>query len=111
MQINKEELMIEYQQYIDKLPNGLQEIVKNIEDENYSMIANQIALFSEGLEWLYASKQYLLTENINTKFSLDTINEHLGTLVEAMEKKDYIMMSDIIQYELIPYFEELKTLN
>lgn len=111
MQINKEELMFEYQQYINKLPNGLKEIVENIKDENYSMISNQIALFSEGLEWLNASKQYLLTENINIKFSLEAINEYLGTLVEAIEKQDYIMVSDIVQYELIPYFEELKVLN
>lgn len=111
MQMNNEELFEEYQYYIEKLPKGLLTIMQQIEAEEEKEIGKSLAFFSEGLKWLESAKQYLFTHGIIVNFSLEEINEHLFNLVESMEKRDYIMMSDILEYELIPYFENLKVEN
>ena len=109
MDFNKEELVNDYTNYILNLPEGLKQIINSIEENEYDKLVNQLALFSEGIEWLHSVTRYLQHENL--KFNIQDIADFLTIVVDSAEKQDYIMLSDIIEYELIPYFENLAVKN
>lgn len=111
MEFNKEEVLDEYILYIKNLPSGLEKMVKNIEDENYEKVNAQITLFVEGMQWLLSASKYLASQDIIANDSFEQLNTHLEILLEGLEKNDYVLMSDIIEYELIPYFENSKVEN
>lgn len=111
MDFTKEEILIEYQNYINNLPTGLEKMLNNIDESKKDVVRSQIILFVEGMQWMLSASKYLESQEIHTNQNLEVLNEHLETLLEGMEKQDYILMSDIIEYELIPYFENLAVKN
>lgn len=111
MQLDKEEILVEYNTYIGSLPDGLSKLLQSIEDEQVDKLKSQIVLFVEGLQWLLSASNYLKKQGVKLDTDLDVLNNHLKILIEGLEKQDYVLMSDIIEYELIPYFENLKVEN
>ncbi|MGG0655029.1 hypothetical protein [Rummeliibacillus pycnus] len=111
MNINSVEVLEEYTTYIRDLPSGLKKILNNIEMENYEVVPHQILLLTEGMEWLLSANQYLISNNTVSENVIEVLNPHLESLLNGLGKKDYVLISDIVEYELIPYFEELKELN
>lgn len=108
MELNVEELLEEYTKYISHLPEGLENLRNDIEEAQEVKVVQGIKDFSEGLKWLDSLKNYLINNNLNLDFSLLDISEQLNILLDSFETKDYVLMSDVIEYELIPYFENLK---
>ena len=111
MDFTRDEILMEYKGYITNLPSGLKKIIDNIENEKIEIINKQLSLFVEGMQWMLSASKYLESQEINTNQNLEVLNEHLETLLEGMKKQDYILLSDIIEYELIPYFENLAVKN
>lgn len=48
------------------------------------------------------------SEDINIVFDVKKINNSLTEAMTAMENQDYILLADIIKYDLIEHFENVK---
>ncbi|MFR1380499.1 MAG: hypothetical protein ACLSTJ_16270 [Clostridium neonatale] len=107
MENKKIEILKTAYEYIDKLIEGIKNIVEEIQEGNEYEAIVIIPNVAEGMEWLINSIK--LTEDIQTEpIDLDSLNQQLKELIEAFENEDYILIGDIFNYELIPILNEFK---
>lgn len=94
-------------EYIYKLKDGIKNISDLIqegrEEESFSLVA-QVA---DGLQWVdeafNATKDYH-----NKELNLEKINEFIEEIAEALENEDYILVSDLFAYEILPIIEDIQ---
>lgn len=109
--MNNEELKIETLEMANEYMNNLFSGVKNSvellyggnESEGFSLIPS----ICEGIQWV--TEVLVLTKNKNE--DLDLINilyEKLEELIESFENKDYILVADLLNYELVSILQDIQ---
>lgn len=104
----------------DKKINLLKTMVESIENINLYIeaIVNKLyegddkiafeglAFISEELTWIFKGLE--LTNDIVNMGSLNNnIIEHFNIIVESLENEDYILIADILNYEISPLLNDL----
>ncbi len=92
-------------EYMDNLISGVKYSVELLyggnETEGFSMIPS----ICEGIQWI--TQVLVLTGNKN-KDLVDILFEKLEEIVESFENKDYILVADLLNYELLQVLKEIK---
>lgn len=92
-------------QYIDSLKSGINLSVENFQNNNRKEATEIVVQLAEGLEWLI--NVLTLTEDIQKeKIDVNKILENINSINEAFENEDYILISDILEYEILSILEE-----
>ncbi|MEK5334327.1 hypothetical protein [Lysinibacillus sp. FSL W8-0992] len=103
------ELIIETQQsyndYLAKLVKGCDDIVGNIQSNNLQQALQLILQFSEGATWLVDINQKLSTLGINNELKHESIQEYFSQINTGLEIQDFVLVSDMFEYEIKPFFE------
>lgn len=81
-------------------------------DESWGMLHDLL----EGLNWVYSTIKSIGNTELNEyKENLLMIANHLEVelpnLLDAMESNDFILIGDIISYEILPQFEEIASIT
>ncbi|GKX65472.1 hypothetical protein [Inconstantimicrobium mannanitabidum] len=92
-------------EYIDNLKGGINTLVKFIEEGEEEKGCGYIPLVADGIEWLMNVVD-LTQEFHEGKVSLDSINQKLEEIVEALENEDYTLVGDLFNYEILPILEQ-----
>lgn len=111
MEINLNELINEYNGYLSNVKSGCEQIVIYLKEENLFKALKMIRDFSEGMLWIEKVEEYLNTQNITTLLDLKKINEYLIDINEGLENQDFILVSDVFEYEIVPFFQENYTID
>ncbi|MDA8233887.1 MAG: hypothetical protein M0Z31_03590 [Clostridia bacterium] len=104
--------------YLPVLQKGLEEIAGLFQEGREG---EGIALFLEahtGLDWLEhilrGSRIYFQSSNrdLGVQFAevAEGYNEKLTELTKAWENRDYVLIADLLEYELAPFIEEIMPL-
>lgn len=89
-------------EYLRNISKALPAIIAGYRENEIVDVSEQMILLADGLRWLYDVAK--LTKDYH---SLDE-DEMLGCyaeLVDAMEMKDYLLLSDLMEYELLPLID------
>ncbi|WCN38139.1 hypothetical protein [Aneurinibacillus uraniidurans] len=103
-QINKIEVLETAQEYMVKLCQGIETAGEYLMAGNEGEALNYVVQIIEGLQWLL--EVIVLTQDAQ-KESID-ITEMLAYFHEAreaLENQDYILLSDLLSYEVAPILE------
>lgn len=109
--MNKEEMeqvILTYNNYLDRMETALQHFCEDILESEYKEMGPVILSVIDGLEWLTEA-----AENFSKLGKLDT-NEYIAlttiimNIKNSMENKDYVLMHDLVEFELIPLLGDLK---
>lgn len=104
MKNEKIEVLQMANEYLYKLKDGILKLVELIQQENEQKGILLIPEISDGIDWIINVVQ--LTRDLQkTDVSLENISEHLEAIIEALENEDYILVSDIFNYEIIPILD------
>ncbi len=105
MSKEKIELLMSADEYCGRLIPGIYRAVElfrgGSEKEAFKYMTNIV----DGLQWLIealAATADMLPEDID----VSGINEHLNEMTGAFENQDYILLSDLLEYEIAPAVEE-----
>jgi hypothetical protein len=93
---------------VDELKNEISKMVQTIEetttmfyqqknDSGYKQLDHTLAVLMQGIDHLLKLKKDGFDINIDEK----EINQVLSNAIEALTKKDTILLSDVLQYDLI----------
>lgn len=92
-------------EYMNNLISGVKYSVELLyggnETEGFSMIPS----ICEGIQWI--TQVLVLTGNKN-KDLIDILFEKLEEIVESFENQDYILVADLLNYELLQVLEDIK---
>ncbi len=105
------EVIESYNEYIKKLPNGSNYIAQNLREDKLSDAFQTIKDFSEGLLWLTEAAQLLQINNVKVQINMNQLQEFLIEINEGLEKQDYVLVADLFEYEITPFFEEVQLIE
>lgn len=105
--MDKIEIVDEYYKYVAKIPAGLQFIADNLRTDNVSTALNEILNFSEGITWINQMEEVLTEQGVNSNLNKHQLENYLNLINEGLEKQDFVLVADIFEYEILPYFEQI----
>lgn len=105
------EIIEDYNGYINKLPSGCEKIVQFLSEDRIEDALASIVDLSEGIYWIVQVKEFLMNNmDIAVGWNEQEIINFLQEINEGLEIRDYVLVSDLIEYELIPFFLKIKAL-
>jgi len=101
------EVIEDYNNYINRVPEGVLDVANQLRDSNLTEGLNGINQLVEGINWLISAKNYLQTQNVEASFDETKIVDYLSEINDALEVQDYFLVADLLEYEISAYFSEL----
>lgn len=93
-------------EYLDKLKSGINKAVNLFANDKQERGCDYLALISKGIEWIVEVVS-LTKESQKEEIEIQNINEHLESIVEALENEDYTLVGDLLNYEVLPILENV----
>lgn len=107
------EVIESYNEYLGKIPFGSEYIASNLREDNITEALQAISNFSEGVIWITEATKLLNKGGVKAEMDIDKVKEFFIEINEGLENKDYLLVADLFEYEIAPFFNESKqvTLN
>lgn len=105
------ESVISYNEYLSKLPDGCQKIADLLREDSLVEAFNLIIQFSEGVDWLSKMNGLLNENGVEVSLDIEKIHEFLEEVNNALEIQDYIVVADMFEYEIAPFFQECEMIS
>lgn len=109
--MDKKEILDEFISYISKIPLGSKYISDNLRAGNIQLALNEILNLSEGINWLFSVEYILSEKGSNPYLNKQQLDNFLNLINEGLEKQDFVLVADIFEYEMMPYFEQILIRN
>lgn len=93
-----------YNEYLSKLPGGCKKIADLLREDSLVEAFKLIITFSEGVEWLSRMNQLLNENGVDISLNIEKIHEFLEEVNNGLEIQDYIIVADMFEFEIEPFF-------
>jgi hypothetical protein len=97
-----------FYQYIERVAVGTQTIADCLREDKISEAMQLIVQFSEGVTWLTQVIVLMREHNYHIEIDPSQMNEFLLEINDGLERQDYVIVADMFEYEIQPFFEEAK---
>ncbi|CAI3628958.1 MULTISPECIES: hypothetical protein [Clostridium] len=104
--MSENEILKSVNDYLYNLKEGIKSVSELIQSGKEYEAVNLIVKVSDGLEWINEALNCTKDYNLNN-LNLNEINGFIGEICEALENEDFILVSDLFNYEIIPILEKL----
>ena len=91
--------------YAGNLYNGLEKIVNNLREDNVRTGLSMFADATEGIDWLIQAASIISNSDYD-KFDIEPMKGHFAEMNESAENMDYVLLTDLIEYEMLPIVED-----
>lgn len=98
------ELKNSYYEYIAKIPQGLQTIVSLLSNNEMEKAFSGIINLAEGVESLLKIEHALAENKVSSNSRVQEAMTVFEEINGSLGNQDYILLKDLIEYELIPLF-------
>lgn len=102
------EVVTTYNDYLERLDSATRHFCEDLEASNYREISEVLPAIVEGLEWLNEAIAGFVSLQKVAEDSYQNFQNTVGALHEALENKDYILLHDVLEYDLLPLLKELR---
>lgn len=93
--------------YITNVPAGAVQIAEYLRKDEVAEAMQLILQFSEGMGWLVQASELLNKNEVEVLFEAQKIHEFLNEVNNGLEIQDYVLVADMFEYEIAPFFEQL----
>lgn len=97
-----------YNEYLKKVPNGTIYIATSLREDNEKDALQAIKDFSEGVIWLAEASELLNKNGATANLTIQRVHDFLMEINEGLEKQDYLLVADLFEYEITPFFESIE---
>lgn len=95
-----------YNEYIAKVSGGCVRISDFLRKDQISEAMRLILDFSEGMGWLVEASNLLMKNEVKATLEVEKIHEFLHEVNSGLEIQDYVLVADMFEYEIAPFFEK-----
>ncbi|WP_209121464.1 hypothetical protein [Alkalihalobacillus sp. BA299] len=107
MNIDIREIYTEYEMYNLKLIPAIEKIIDDFRKQRENEALKLLIEAIEGINWsikvLYHTKDIL--KKYDVVFDENEINPILNEVTEAIKDEDYVLIADLLEYELLENFQ------
>ncbi|RKJ59659.1 hypothetical protein D7X33_29385 [Butyricicoccus sp. 1XD8-22] len=100
-----------FNEYLKKLPKGCRTISHLLRVNNIPEALTNILHFSEGAMWLIQTNELLNQNGVYYSIQTEQINNFLNEINNGLEIQDYVLVADIFEYEIAPFFEDTERIR
>ena len=100
------EVIESYNSYIENVGPGSIKIAEHLRNDEVQDAMQMILQFSEGMSWLVEASELLNKNDIKVVLETEKINEFLTEINNGLEMEDFVLVADMFEYEIAPFFEE-----
>lgn len=100
----KMEALKSAKEYLPKLIGGVDTIVELSQNGEYSKASQIVLDASDGFQWII-DLIALTKDELKKEVDESELVEKFSEIVEALENEDYILVSDLFEYEVKPILE------
>ncbi|MBD8035712.1 hypothetical protein H9635_03095 [Solibacillus sp. A46] len=93
--------------YLKNVPNGVIYIANSLKEDELYKGLKAISDFSEGMMWLNDATRILKNNGKNIFIDFTKIEIYLVEINEGLEKEDYLLVADLFEYEISPFFQAI----
>lgn len=101
------EVVESYNQYILNIAPGSLQIAQYLREDNIQQALQMILQFSDGMGWIVQATDLLQQNGVKTVLEIDQIHEFLNEINSGLEIQDYVLVADMFEYEIAPFFEQV----
>lgn len=105
--MNTNDIIGEYKDYLEKLPKGCLIIADLLREDKLTDALSSVQDFTEGVIWLSKVSEMLKEESFDFDLDIRKIQEYLIEVNEGLTKQDYVIVADMFEYEIAPFFEAI----
>ncbi|AYC28950.1 hypothetical protein [Paenisporosarcina cavernae] len=105
---NNEELYSSLSNYLEILPSGCEKIAQMFREGNQDIAFKSINDFSDGIEWFVTITNHLNKNGYTINLEEEQLKMHLQEVNICLNNNDEVMLADLFEYELAPFFENIK---
>lgn len=91
---------------IENINLYIEAIVNKLYEGDEKIAFEGLAFISEELQWIFKGLE-LTNDILNIESLNNNIIEHFNIIVESLENEDYILIADILNYEISPLLNDL----
>ena len=100
-----------YNEYLERMHAAVGHICEDLQESDYQKLSMTMPAVVEGLAWIYeAATEFVGLGKVAIE-QYDSLKGLIGNLGEAMENHDYLLLHDLMEFELIPLLEGIKIAN
>jgi hypothetical protein len=92
--------------YMERVARGSETIANYLREDKVGEAMQLIVQFSEGVAWLIQVILLMKDHHCYIKVNPSQMNEFLVEINEGLERQDYVIVADMFEYEIKPFFEE-----
>jgi len=97
-----------YNEYLERMHTAVGHICEDLQESDYQELSMTMPAVVEGLAWVYeAATEFVRLGKIEAA-QYDSLKGLIGNLGDAMENHDYLLLHDLMEFELIPILENIK---
>lgn len=100
-----------YNEYLERMHTAVGHICEDLQESDYLELSMTMPAVVEGLAWIYEAATEFVGLGKVAAGQYDSLKVLIGNLGEAMENHDYLLLHDLMEFELIPLLEEIKIVN
>lgn len=105
------EVVNSYNQYIKNVAGGSLQIADYLRKDQVQEALQLILQFSEGMGWLVQASDLLQKNEVHVELEIEQIHEFLNEINNGLEIQDYVLVADMFEYEIAPFFEQVKQIE
>lgn len=105
------EVVESYNDYIQNVASGSQIIADTLRKDQIADAMHMILNFSEGMSWLTDASQLLEGNGVAVNLHIEKIHEFLNEINIGLENQDYVLVADMFEYEITPFFEQVQIIE
>ena len=100
-----------FNQYLERMHTAVTHICEDLEDSDYQKLSMSMPAVVEGLAWVYeAATEFTKLGKIEAE-KYNVLDGLVKNFSEAMEDQDYLLLHDLMEFELLPLLEGVKVIN
>jgi len=100
------EVIDSFNQYIKNIAPGSLQIAEHLRKDEIQESLQLILHFSEGMIWLVQASDLLKQNDVQVTLHVEQIHEFLNEVNNGLEIQDYVLVADMFEYEIAPFFEQ-----
>ncbi|NLY74096.1 MAG: hypothetical protein GX075_02185 [Firmicutes bacterium] len=100
-----------FNEYLDRMNTAVEHICEDLQESDYQELNMTMPAVVEGLAWIYeAATEFVRLGKIEAG-EFHSFEGLVGNLGEAMENHDYLLLHDLMEFELIPLLKRFKIVD
>lgn len=103
----KQEMLMTLNEYLEAMIEDISMVVNLMREDEVSKSLVYVTDLTEGFQVVFDAINGI-NDIISPKFDGQVLLDFIKEIVEALENEDYVLLADLLEYEIIDLFKNLK---